>query len=60
MRLDGKVYLLTGGGGAVAASIAEVFAGAGARLALADIHAETVKERAEKLGGLGFGSDLTD
>ncbi|MBI5813973.1 MAG: SDR family NAD(P)-dependent oxidoreductase [Meiothermus silvanus] len=60
MRLDGKVYLLTGGGGAVAASIAEVFAGAGARLALADIHAETVKERAEKLGGLGFGLDLTD
>ena len=60
MNLDGRVYLLTGGGGPVAASIAETFAGAGARLALADIHAEAVKERAQRLGGLGFGLDLTD
>ncbi|PZA07266.1 MULTISPECIES: SDR family oxidoreductase [unclassified Meiothermus] len=60
MRLDGKVYLLTGGGGPVAAAIAETFAAAGARLALADIHAEAVQERARRLGGLGFGLDLTD
>lgn len=60
MRLDGKVYLLTGGGGPVAASIAEVFTGAGARLALADIHAEEVQARAERLGGMGFGVNLTD
>lgn len=56
--VTGKVYLLTGGGGAIAASIADVFARAGARLALVDRQLEHVQERARALGGAAFAADL--
>lgn len=54
----GKVYLLTGGGGAIAASIAEAFTKVGARLALVDRQLEHVQERARALEGMAFAADL--
>lgn len=60
MDLRGKHYILTGGGGAIAGSIAEAFVQAGAKLALVDASAERVQSRAEQLGGLAFGANLTD
>ncbi len=53
------VYIITGGGGAVAGAVAEAFHEAGARLALADRSAETVQRRAGALGALAVVADLT-
>ena len=54
------VYIVTGGGGAIAGPVAEVFREAGARLVLADRSAEAVAGRAEALGALAVVADLTD
>jgi len=51
-------FIITGGAGGIAASVARVFADAGARLALADIHAEPLRERAAALGALAVEADL--
>jgi NADP-dependent 3-hydroxy acid dehydrogenase YdfG len=58
LSTDG-VYILTGGGGGIAASIAGVFRSAGARLTLVDIAEEQVRERATALEALGVVADLT-
>jgi|SRR5579883_364799 len=60
MRLDlhDKVYVVTGAAGAIAGAIVERFAEAGARLVLADVHADRVAERARAVGGLPLGVDL--
>ncbi|RIH86629.1 putative oxidoreductase [Meiothermus luteus] len=57
--LEGKVYILTGGGGAVAGAIAESFARAGARLAFADAYEQPSLERAQRYGGRAFVVNLT-
>ena len=60
MRLETDgVYILTGGGGDIAGAVARVFREAGARLALADVVAERVRERADALGALPLVADLT-
>lgn len=58
--LNGKVFILTGGGGAIAGAIAQSFAKAGAKLALVDAHdGEVVQQRAKELGGTVFVANLT-
>jgi NAD(P)-dependent dehydrogenase (short-subunit alcohol dehydrogenase family) len=54
-----ETYILTGGGGALAGSIARVFGEAGARLSLVDSAAERVEARARELGADWFAADLT-
>jgi NADP-dependent 3-hydroxy acid dehydrogenase YdfG len=58
MRLQGKAYILTGGGGAIAKAIAEVFVSEGAKLALVDPHEESIRDRAEQLGAEALVANL--
>lgn len=58
--LKGRVYVITGGSGAIAGAVAQAFAAAGARLALADVREQLLQERAQSLGALALGADLTD
>ncbi|MCB9744347.1 MAG: SDR family NAD(P)-dependent oxidoreductase [Alphaproteobacteria bacterium] len=59
-QLDGKVFILTGGAGAVAGFIAEALVGAGARLALADLDRPRLHERAAELGALAAPANVLD
>jgi NAD(P)-dependent dehydrogenase (short-subunit alcohol dehydrogenase family) len=63
-RLDDRVALVAGGGGAIGSAMAVAFAGAGARVAVADRTEELAKAaaiRVRKAGGecLAMGADLT-
>lgn len=58
ISLDGKVYILTGGAGAIAGSIGQAFAEAGARLALVDAHLERLEPRAKLLNSEAFATNL--
>ncbi len=57
--LEGKVYILTGGGGAIAGAIAQSFTRVGARLALVDTHDGIIYQRAQELGGRAYVANLT-
>jgi len=57
LRTD-SVTIITGGGGAIAGAVAEVFAAAGARLALVDVDETVVRERAASLDALALAADL--
>jgi len=64
-RLDGKVAIVTGGGGAIGQVYARALAEAGASVALADVNASAAEEAAERLtkegfGAVGVGVDITD
>jgi NADP-dependent 3-hydroxy acid dehydrogenase YdfG len=59
MRLDDRVFVVTGGGGAIARPILQAFAGAGARLVVADRSVEIARAAAEAVGGLPLAVDLT-
>ncbi len=53
-------FLITGAGGAIAGAVVEAFAGAGARLALADLELASVRGRAAAHGAVALAADLTD
>jgi NADP-dependent 3-hydroxy acid dehydrogenase YdfG len=53
------VFIITGGAGALASEVGEVFREAGARLALADREGSAVAERALALDALAVTADLT-
>ena len=53
------VFIITGGAGALAGAVAEVFTAAGARLVLADREGSAVQERAAALGAVAVTADLT-
>lgn len=57
-ELEGQVVVITGGAGALAGPVAEVFRQAGARLILVDVEAPTA--RASALGGHAVAADLLD
>jgi NADP-dependent 3-hydroxy acid dehydrogenase YdfG len=60
MKIEGsQTYLITGGGGAIAGSIARVFHEAGARLVLVDRDRESIERRAAELGAVPLQADLT-
>lgn len=52
------VFIITGGAGAVAGAVAEVFTAAGARLVLADLPGSAVARRAVELGAHAVTADL--
>jgi NADP-dependent 3-hydroxy acid dehydrogenase YdfG len=58
IRANG-VYIITGGAGPVAGSVARVFHAAGAKLALVGHDEVTLRQRAEPLGALAVAADLT-
>lgn len=53
-RLDGKVAIVTGGGGAIGQIYARALAEAGAAVALADLNAEAAEKAAARLASDGF------
>lgn len=56
--LHDRVFIVTGGGGAIAGPIARALGHAGARLVLVDRHEDHVAERAREFHALGLGADL--
>jgi len=58
--LDGKVALVTGGAGGIGSAISEAMAGAGARVAVADLHQDDATETAQAIGGFAVEMDVTD
>src|SRR3954468_4986342 len=57
--LSDRVYLVTGGGGAIARPILHAFAGAGAQLVVVDRTIEHARAAADEIGGLPLAADLT-
>lgn len=53
------VFIITGGAGAIAGAIAEVFRNAGARVVLADLPESSVSRRAVELGAHAVKADLS-
>ncbi len=51
--IDNKVAIITGSGGGIGGAIALRYAREGAKLALADIVAETAKSRASEINSMG-------
>jgi NADP-dependent 3-hydroxy acid dehydrogenase YdfG len=57
--LTDRIFVITGGGGALAGPIARGLAHAGARLVLVDRHEDHVRERAREHHATALGGDLT-
>jgi NAD(P)-dependent dehydrogenase (short-subunit alcohol dehydrogenase family) len=53
-RLEGKVAIITGGGGGIGSAVARRFVSEGAKVVLADIFEESAKRAAEPLGENGL------
>ncbi|MEH3024343.1 MAG: SDR family NAD(P)-dependent oxidoreductase [Pseudomonas oryzihabitans] len=62
MRIDDRIFLVTGAGSGLGAATAQTLVNAGARVALLDLHAEAVQAQAERLGSPAFALsvDVTD
>jgi len=59
-RLDGRTALITGPVRGIGLAVARLFAGAGARLVLADVDAAACDALAEQLGGISLPTDVAD
>ena len=59
-RLEGKVAVVTGGGGGLGAAICARFADEGARVAVLDIGEEAARRVAERVGGIAVRADVSD
>ena len=59
-RLEGKVAVVTGGGGGIGRETARRFAEEGARVCVADLADEPGKETASEVDGIYVHADVTD
>jgi rhamnose utilization protein RhaD (predicted bifunctional aldolase and dehydrogenase)/NAD(P)-dependent dehydrogenase (short-subunit alcohol dehydrogenase family) len=62
LPLEGQIAVITGGGGAIGAATAKLFAQAGAEVALLDRDATAAAEKAKAVGGaaMGIACDVTN
>ncbi len=60
MRLEGKTALVTGGAGGIGTATCERLAAEGARVAVADLDADRVRELAVRIDGAGVQMDVRD
>jgi len=62
MRIDERIFLVTGAGSGLGAATAELLVMAGARVALLDLQADAVQAQADRLGECAFALpvDVTD
>jgi NADP-dependent 3-hydroxy acid dehydrogenase YdfG len=56
--MESRVYIVTGGGGAIARPIVDTFSGAGAVVVAADVRATTLPAAVASAGGLALEADL--
>lgn len=59
-HLDGRHAIITGGASGIGRAIAQTFAGAGARVTIADRDAEAASAAAAEVGGVAWTVDLDD
>lgn len=59
-RLEGKIAAITGGAGGIGKAIGQVFAEAGAQVALIDLDGDRTEVVAAALGGRGFAADVAN
>ncbi|WP_299825808.1 SDR family oxidoreductase [uncultured Roseobacter sp.] len=59
MEFDGKTIVITGGASGIGAALARALQAKGARVAIADRDAATVRDAAEEIGCLGLVCDVT-
>ena len=59
-RLEGKVAVVTGGGGGLGEAMCVRFAGEGARVAVLDVSEEPATRVAEGVGGISVQADVSD
>tara|TARA_E500000318_G_scaffold106492_1_gene114562 strand:- start:463 stop:1224 length:762 start_codon:yes stop_codon:yes gene_type:complete len=60
MQIKGSIAIVTGAASGLGAATAEVLANAGAKIAAFDLNEDGAKATAEKLGGVGFGVDVSN
>lgn len=60
MQIKGSIAIVTGAASGLGAATAETLAQAGATIAAFDLNEDGAKATAEKLGGAGFGVDVSD
>jgi NAD(P)-dependent dehydrogenase (short-subunit alcohol dehydrogenase family) len=60
MDIKGQIAVITGGASGLGAATAQVFADAGAKVALLDVNLAAAQQTADKLGGIAVKCDVTD
>ncbi|KZB71288.1 MULTISPECIES: SDR family NAD(P)-dependent oxidoreductase [Thalassospira] len=60
MQIKGSIAIVTGAASGLGAATAETLANAGARIAAFDLNTDGAKATAEKLGGVGYGVDVSN
>ena len=59
-ELEGKVALITGGGGGIGEAVARAYADAGCKVAVADTNVAGAEKVAGEISGLAIATDVTD